>query len=114
MLITTCVNNYSMFNNHSYFRSSNEHWASISELHHKLKRLSKHNLEDGAEEEMLEKTGVMFAVSILFLQTVWEYCRVVNRLDLVCKNCLGYIHLSFLSFKAKKNLNFDFYEVSKH
>lgn len=69
----------------TYCRSSNDHWASISELHYKLKRMSKHSLEEGTEEEMLEKTGVLFAAIILFLQTVWEYCRVVNRLDLVCK-----------------------------
>ncbi|XP_078380144.1 integrator complex subunit 10-like [Oculina patagonica] len=70
------------------FRSSNDHWASISELHHKLKRMSKHSLEEDTEEEMLEKTGVMFAAIILFLQTVWEYCRVVNRLDLVSSSGL--------------------------
>ena len=47
--------------------------------------MSKHSSEECADEDMLEKTGVMFAATILFLQTVWEYCRVVNRLDLVCK-----------------------------
>ena len=67
------------------FRSSNDHWASISELHHKLKKISKHSLEEDTDEDILEKTGVMFAATILFLQTVWEYCRVVNRLDSVCK-----------------------------
>jgi len=51
--------------------------------------MSKHSLEEGTEEEMLEKTGVMFAAIILFLQTVWEYCRVVNRLDLICKYFTG-------------------------
>ncbi|XP_078380453.1 integrator complex subunit 10-like isoform X2 [Oculina patagonica] len=70
------------------YRSSNDHWASISELHHKLKRMSKHSTEEGTEEETLEKTGVMFAAIILFLQTVWEYCRVVNRLDLVSSSGL--------------------------
>ncbi|XP_020611748.1 integrator complex subunit 10-like isoform X2 [Orbicella faveolata] len=70
------------------YRSSNDHWASISELHYKLKRMSKHSLEEGTEEEMIEKTGVMFAAIILFLQTVWEYCRVVNRLDLVSSSGL--------------------------
>ena len=67
------------------FRSSSDHWASIFELHHKLKKMSKHSLEEDTDEDMLEKTGVMFAATILFLQTVWEYCRVVNRLDSVCK-----------------------------
>lgn len=47
--------------------------------------MSKHSLEEDTDEDMLEKTGVMFAATILFLQTVWEYCRVVNRLDSVCK-----------------------------
>ncbi|XP_020621478.1 integrator complex subunit 10-like isoform X2 [Orbicella faveolata] len=50
--------------------------------------MSKHSLEEGTEEEMIEKTGVMFAAIILFLQTVWEYCRVVNRLDLVSSSGL--------------------------
>lgn len=66
-------------------RSTNDHWASILDLHHKLKKMSKHSLEEGTEEEVLEKTGLMFAAIILFLQTVWEYCRVVNRLDVICK-----------------------------
>lgn len=66
-------------------RSTNDHWTSILDLHHKLKKMSKHSLEEGTEEEVLEKTGLMFAAIILFLQTVWEYCRVVNRLDVICK-----------------------------
>jgi len=72
------------------YRSSSDHWACISELHHKLKKMSKHSSEECADEDMLEKTGVMFAATILFLQTVWEYCRVVNRLDLVSSS--GLLH----------------------
>ena len=68
----------------------------------------KHNLEGDIEKDLQEKTGVMFAVTILFLQTVWEYCHVVNRLDSVCKcsvsysllftiiQCYSLIHTSFL------------------
>lgn len=50
----------------------------------------KHNLEGDIEKDLQEKTGVMFAVTILFLQTVWEYCHVVNRLDSVCKWLVSY------------------------
>nr|XP_058956330.1 integrator complex subunit 10-like [Pocillopora verrucosa] len=72
------------------YRSTNDHWTSILDLHHKLKKMSKHSLEEGTEEEVLEKTGLMFAAIILFLQTVWEYCRVVNRLDVISSSGLVY------------------------
>ncbi|KAK2573370.1 Integrator complex subunit 10 [Acropora cervicornis] len=72
------------------YRSSSDHWSSISELHHKLKKMFKHNLEGDIEKDLQEKTGVMFAVTILFLQTVWEYCHVVNRLDSVSSS--GVVH----------------------
>lgn len=72
------------------YRSTNDYWTSISDLHHKLKKISKHWSEEGTEEEVLEKTGLMFATIILFLQTVWEYCRVVNRLDVISSSGLVY------------------------
>ncbi|XP_068732945.1 integrator complex subunit 10-like isoform X3 [Montipora capricornis] len=72
------------------YKSSSDQWSSIYELHHKLKKMSKHSLEEGMDEDLLEKTGVMFAATILFLQTVWEYCRVVNRLDSVSNS--GLVH----------------------
>lgn len=88
------MENYCGFQNSAslncFFRSSSDHWSSISELHHKLKKMFKHNLEGDIEKDLQEKTGVMFAVTILFLQTVWEYCHVVNRLDSVCKWLVSY------------------------
>ncbi|KAM7450919.1 Integrator complex subunit 10 [Porites harrisoni] len=72
------------------YRSRNDHWTSISELHQKLKKMTKHSSEEEVGDDTVEKTGLMYAATILFLQTVWEYCRVVNRLDSVSSS--GLVH----------------------
>ena len=47
--------------------------------------MTKYSSEEEVGDDTVEKTGLMYAATILFLQTVWEYCRVVNRLDSVCE-----------------------------
>ena len=40
------------------------------------------NSPEGAlTNEAVEKSGVFYASNALFFQSVWEYCKTVNRID---------------------------------
>ncbi|XP_031566525.1 integrator complex subunit 10-like [Actinia tenebrosa] len=62
-------------------RSIKERWLCISEIHQWLKKAAKHGTTERVINESQEKTGVFYAIIIIFFQSVWEYCKVVNKLD---------------------------------
>jgi hypothetical protein len=64
-----------------FSRSIKERWSCVSEIHHWLKKAAKHGTTERDINEAQEKTGVFYAIIIIFFQSVWEYCKVVNKLD---------------------------------
>ncbi|XP_048588129.1 integrator complex subunit 10 isoform X2 [Nematostella vectensis] len=69
-------------------RSTRERWACLLGIHQWLKKTAKHGTGEKTIDEAREKAGLFYAMIIIFVQSVWEYCKAVNRIDTSGNPCL--------------------------
>ncbi|XP_046853187.1 integrator complex subunit 10-like isoform X2 [Xenia sp. Carnegie-2017] len=76
-------------------RSVKDAWSCLSEIHHNLKKSMKVKtkaVEEGQASPTalnilaMEKIGVFYAAVTIFFRAVWQYCKIVNRMDENCKS----------------------------